>query len=264
MWSSLAVAAALSLAPGDAGGLQVSHVRTTHGVRGPARPDNNFLPGDAFTLTFDVEGVTADDGGRVLYSMATEVTDAAGKVQFRQEPRDLEAVIALGGGRLPAYAQVDIGPHQPAGDYKVRVTVTDRATKHGTSFEREFKVLPAGFGLVRLTTTSDADGRMPVAVSGAGEALWINYHVVGFGRAKGQPNLAVELRVVDERGEPTLAKPFTGEIDRDVPAKAHAVPVQFLVTLNRPGKFTVELKATDRATGQSARLTFPLTVAASE
>jgi hypothetical protein len=36
--------------------------------------------------------------------------------------------------------------------------------------------------------------------------------------------------------------------------------VQFALSLSRPGKFTLELKATDQVSGQSATVTYPLTV----
>ena len=41
-------------------------VRSTHGVLGPTRADNKFLPGDSVLICFDIEGscsieVTEDD-----------------------------------------------------------------------------------------------------------------------------------------------------------------------------------------------------------
>ena len=36
--------------------------------------------------------------------------------------------------------------------------------------------------------------------------------------------------------------------------------MQFLLDLNRPGKFTVELKATDKVSGDAATVSFPFTV----
>ena len=60
---------------------------------------------------------------------------------------------------------------------------------------------------------------------------------------------------------PTLAKSFVGEVTQDIPKNATSVPGQFLLELNRAGKFTVELKATCKVTGkETAPLTFPITV----
>jgi hypothetical protein len=213
-------------------------------------------------VTFDVEGITADENGKVLYSVATEVADAKGKVIFQQPPRNLETVNSLGGGRLPAYALVEIGLEQSAGDYILKVTVTDRASKKSQMLTQKFQVLPRGFGIVDLATTADAEGAVPANLLGAGQSLWINYAVVGFGRdtAKKQPNATMTLRVLDEKGKPTLAKPFAGVVDKDVPANATALPVQFLLSLNRPGKFTVEVTATCKHTGKTATQSFPIVV----
>jgi hypothetical protein len=49
-------------------------------------------------------------------------------------------------------------------------------------------------------------------------------------------------------------------VNKDVPADAALVPAQFLVSLNRSGKFTVELTAADKVDGNKAQLTFPLNV----
>ena len=41
---------------------------------------------------------------------------------------------------------------------------------------------------------------------------------------------------------------------------APSVPAQFHVSLNRPGKFTVELEAIDTVAGKHAKLSFPIRV----
>ena len=68
------------------------------------------------------------------------------------------------------------------------------------------------------------------------------------------------MRAVDEEGRPTLARPFTGEVNQKVPEKALAIPLQFMLDLNRAGKFTIQLKATDKSTGQTVGLSLPLAV----
>lgn len=265
MLTTLALLTLLQLPPAQAGSaLALTGARLSHGVSGPTRADAKVLPGDRLCVTFDIEGITVDDNGKVLYSVATEVADAQGKIIFRQPPRDLETINSLGGSRLPAFAQVDIGLEQPAGDYTLKATVTDRATKKSQVLTQKFQVLPRGFGIVHLTTTSDPDAVVPANLLGAGQSLWINYAVVGFGRdtAKKQPNATMTLRVLDEKGKPTLAKPFVGVVDKDVPANAVALPVQFMLSLNRPGKFTVEVTAACKHTGKTTTQSFPIIVQA--
>jgi hypothetical protein len=224
------------------------------------RPDNKLLPGDHVYVSFDIEGITVADDGRVLYSMATEILDGSGKSLFREDPRDLEVVNGLGGNTVPAFTHMDVGRNAKPGKYTLKCTVTDRANRKSQTLSRDFEVQEKQFGLVRLTTTLDANGTTPAATFATGQSLWVNCSVVDFKRNGKQPNVAVELRVLDEAGKPVLARPFRGEVNKDVPETALSVPVRFLVTLNRAGTFKVELKATDQVSNQTAELKFPLTV----
>jgi hypothetical protein len=266
MWTTLVLAAALSTAPHDVGALALSNVRATYGPHGIARGDNKLSPGDHLFLSFEIDGITVDANGKALYSMATEVSDGKNKTLFKQDPRDLEALATLGGATLPAFVQVDTPLTQPAGDYTVKVTVTDRANKRTQTLSQMFQVQPAGFAIVRLTTTTDPEARFTRSVFGVGDTLWLNYSLVGFSRDKTstQPDLTIECRVLDDKGQPTMAKPFEGAINKDLPSNSPAAPVQFQLSLNRPGKFTVELKATDKIAKKTATVTFPLTVVPSK
>jgi hypothetical protein len=51
-----------------------------------------------------------------------------------------------------------------------------------------------------------------------------------------------------------------GVVDKDVHEMEVSIPLQFRISLNRPGKFTVELKATDRVSGKTDTRSFPITV----
>lgn len=264
MLTTLAFVATLGLTPAQGGKLEISNVRPTYGVLGAARPDTKFLPGDTFFLAFDIDNVKVADDGRVQYGMTMEVTDAKSKVWFKEdkEQEKLQAVNYLGGTKLPAFANVDIGLNMPPGEYTLKVNITDRSAKTSKELTQKFEVLPAGFGLVRLTTSYDDTGRLPAPMIGVpGQGLHINFVAVGFDRdkSKKQPHIVVEMRVLDDAGKPTLAKPFPGEVT-DVPEKLQHVPMGFGMVLNRPGKFTVELKATCSVSKKTSTLKFPLTV----
>jgi hypothetical protein len=263
MLTTMALAAVLAALPAQpSAGLDIKNVRPTHGMLGPTRHHLKLLPGDNLYLSFDIEGLKADAEGKVRYSLATELTDASGKVLFRQPPQNLESINSLGGGSLCAYTMVDVGPSQPAGKYGIKVTVTDRASNQSKSFSEQFEVLPRDFGLVRLAGSPDAEGQVPCGLLTVGQPLWVNGLVVGFDRdaATKQPNVQLELRLFDETGKPTTAKPFTGTVDKGVRADAAGVPIQFLITLNRPGKFSATLKAVDKVSGKSATFSFPFLV----
>jgi len=129
MFSALALLAVLGAAPSQADQLVLSDARITAGILGPTRPRTKFLPGDSLFISFEIDGITIDDTGKARYSTSTEITDSEGKVVFRGPAHDREALAMLGGARLPAYAQVDIGLDQPPGEYAVKVAVTDLANK---------------------------------------------------------------------------------------------------------------------------------------
>jgi hypothetical protein len=263
MWTTLPLALALSLAPGQAEQLKITNDRVTYGLFGSVRPDTKFLPGDLFLVAFDIEGVRTDNNGKVLYSMGMEVTDSKGKTHYKQEPRDLEGINSLGGARLPAFAHVDIGTDQPPGEYTVKVTVTDRITKMSKTLVRRFEVLKKDFGIVRLNSTSDVEARMPAPPVGVvGQALWVNFGVVDFQRGSDKRcNVKVEMRIYDEKNKETLALPFAGDVNQRVPNDLQVLPMQYLLTLNRSGRFTVKLQATDlNGSKKPVEVSFPVTV----
>jgi hypothetical protein len=262
MLTTMTLAAVLALLPAQPPGLNLTHIRPTHGVLGPTRSNLDLLPGDHLYVAFDIEGIAADGEGKVRYSMATELTDSNGKVIFKQPAQELDTTSSLGGNQLAAFAVVDVGPSQPAGSYTLKITVTDPATKQSKSFTQDFKVLPKAFGLVRLAGSPDVDGQVPCGLLTVGQPLWLHGLVVGFDRDRTskQPKVSLEMQITDDQGKPTTTKPFTGMVDKGIRPEAAGVPVQFLVTLNRPGKFNVKLTATDQLSGKSVTQSFPFIV----
>ncbi len=258
----LALIASLIAGLGEPEDLSLTDIRFTLGVFGPPRAGTKVLPGDRLVVSFDIAGISADENGKVLYSLATELSDAKGKVLFRQAPRNQETIAALGGRRLPAFAQVDVGLDQPPGSYKLKITVTDRAVNKTASATRSFAVLPRSFGLVRLSASRDPDGQLPAFLPAAGQTVWLHLTVVGFERDKdgGQPNVVLEVHLRDEQGKATTARPLSGTVNKDVPDRDEALPMQFPVLLNRAGKFTLQLKATDKVSGKTVEHSAPFTV----
>lgn len=263
MWTTLALAAALAATPGQADQLSFVNVRSVTGYFGPERQTNKLLPGDIYLLVFDIAGFRLDPDGKILYRMAMQVTDSRGKVQFAREPEDREAFNSLGGNQVPASALIEIRFDQPPGEYTLSLTVTDRISKASTKLTRKFEVLPKAFGLVQLITTIDPQMTRAVPPMGeVGEYRFVNCYLVGFERdtAKKQPSLLVQMRILDESGK-EVSKPSTVEITQDIPENMTLIPAgaPFAVALNRPGKFTIELQATDRLSKKTAKLSLPLT-----
>jgi hypothetical protein len=193
--------------------------------------------------------------------MAIELSDAAGKVVFRQTAKEQEARASLGGDRVPAYGQLSVGLDTPPGDYRMKVIVKDVASGREQSLSRDLKVSAKDFALVRTSATLDPDAQYPTSAFVCGQGVWVHTSAVSFARdANKNPNVVFEMRVLDESGKPTLANPVTGEPPKGLPATLSGLPMGFPLTLNRPGKFTVELQAMDRIGGKKAKVTFPLVV----
>lgn len=265
MLATLALMSSLALAPGQAGELKLSNPRATYGVLGAIRKDSNILPGDVFFLTFDIENLKMDEEGKITYSMGMELINPKGETEYKRDPQERPALYnVLGGVRIPAFAHAETSADTAAGEYTLKVTVLDRGVKPAktATLSQKFTVTKKGFGLVKLTTSYDKDGILSAPFGGmAGQSLFCNFWIVGFERdAKKQPNITFEMKITDENDKPTLPKAMVGEINKGVSDDWQLIPMNFILPLNRPGKFTVHLKATDLVTKKNTELKFPITV----
>jgi hypothetical protein len=142
--------------------------------------------------------------------------------------------------------------------------VKDERANKTAMLTREFEVLAKDFGLVRLqltTVSRNPEALPPVAVPG--QPIMLNCAAINFLRDKNtdQPDVSVQVTILDEQGKPTLAKPSSDAVDKDFPKNAIAIPISLPLQLNRGGKFTVVVEATDRlAKKPAAKLSFPLVV----
>jgi hypothetical protein len=261
MLASLALISLLQAPTFGAGDLSLTNARFTHGLLGPARADAKAHPGDSLFLSFNIDGIAVDDSGKVSYGTAVEVSDSKGKVIFQQAPHKFVEFLPLGGDTVPAFANINLAADSPAGEYTMKVVVTDGASNKSKSLSQKFEVLPKAFDLVRIAFTGDGDGLVPVGSYCVGQQVWFHAAVVGFERsAQKQPKVSLQLRVLDETGKPVVAKPFAGTVDKDVPANATTLPVRFSVPLNRAGKYTVEVTANDDLKKSTVSKKFPISV----
>jgi hypothetical protein len=271
MWASMALLAALNLAPAQDSQLELKNGRITYGILGQERKDTAFLPGDMVVVTFDIEGLTMAPDGRVRYSTGMELTDKGGKSVFKKDPQEVQTVNTLGGTRLPAFALTEIGTDTSPGKYTMTVLVTDVASKKSKDLKVEFEVKASQLGIVRpgfiYNDLSEAGrGRPQIAppVAVPGQNLVLNFAVVGFELKgdKNDPNVAVSMEIQDETGKAVLSKRFTGtatNLDEEF-KKLRVIPFQFPMQMNRSGKFKILLTATDKHTGKSANQTLDLKV----
>ncbi len=267
MFTTLALALVLG-GPGAANGpLEITDVRSTYGYLGSPRPRTGTIPGEIVHFAFNIKNLTLDKQGRAHYTMAMEILDSKGQVYYKEAPHNAVAQNCLGGNSLPCTAQLAVALDTPPGEYTMRVTIQDRKTKKTATFEGKGKVLPATFGLIRVGTFADAEGKVPApSVGVVGSTLYVNFAAAHFARDKKtkQPNLFVKMRVLDDKGKPTFSEPLTGRANKDIAENDAIVPMQFGLTLNRAGRFTIELEATCEICGSSTRVQLPLRVQAPE
>lgn len=255
----------VALLGGQSAGPQIVNPHLTYGHLGAPRPKTGVLPGDVAHVSFDIKGLTTDKSGKVAYSIAIVITDSAGKVMFEQKPYNAQAQHFFGGDTIPAAARIEVPFDQPPGPVHWKVTVTDRAAKRSTELKGEGKVLPPDFGLVRVGTFADADERVPLSPVGVvGGQMYLSFGVIGFARGKDkQPDIKVSLRILDDKGNPTIKQPLIGRV-QDVPAGDNIVPLQFPLSLDNAGRFTLELTAQCQHCGKTATVSLPVRIFSGE
>ncbi len=261
MWTTVALLTALLPGAGEASGLKLANVKFTYGIRGPVRAEQQFLPGDALFLAFDVDGARRTPAGQVKGAIGLEVLDEHGKLYYRQAPRDV-TVEHPPKGSLPAYTRLQIGLEQPPGKYTLKVTVVDHVGRSSGACTVPFEVGQPQFGIVRTTLSADSQGKTPATAILKGRSFWINCELVGFARnsARQEPDVATILHVRDESGRAALAHPPGGSVGAQVPPRAHALPLQFVLRLQDAGRYTLVLEATDKVTRRKAVVNLPITV----
>jgi hypothetical protein len=269
MWATLTLMSALSMAPGQAGELELSNVRVTFGRLGPTRKDTTFLPGDVFFLTFDTDGLKFDAKGNAKYTMKMELFDPSNKSMFKSREVEYELFSIQGGGRVTLDAHAGLPTDSAKGTYTLEVTITDQGSKKTGKLSRKFEVGEKAFGIVRVNCAYDAGGPNGPAFPSpglgcVGQVLFLNFGVAGFGRddKTKQPALKLTMRMLDDQGKPTTepAEETLPKADDMVPEKLSLIPLFFPLALTKTGSYTVELTATDLVNKKTSTVKYPLKV----
>ncbi len=264
MLSCVLLCSLVSAGAGEDGKLEIVNPRPTFGYLGAARPKGTgILPGDVAHFAFEINNLKHDAKGQSSYSCAIEVRDGNGELFFKQEPHNSVAQNFFGGNSLPCAAQLEIPLNAKPGTYTWKVTIQDRLANKSATVSGKGDVLKADFGLIRVGTFADSDSKVPVPPVGVvGSTIYVNFAAVNFARTKKdkQPDLSVEMKILDENGKATFTKPITGRVKSDIPESLTILPLQYGVTLNRPGRFTVQLTARCELCGKSSTVAFPVRI----
>ena len=267
--------ALLAGTPAQPAELKLNNVRLTVGELGPPRENSKLLPGDILFIAYDLDGITIDGEGVAKYTMAMDVTNPAGRSILKQDPRDLQDFAPLRGNKIPARAYITVGLDEAPGLYNCKLSVTDPKTKTTAAIDVKFEVLKKDFGVVAVFASHDSDGKISAPTSGqVGQTLFIQFSVPSFERSPKtkQPDVEIEFQTYDDKGTALLAsadgKPAPRRHIQDaqsaLPVKDTdgAFTLQFPLFLNRPGKFVVEIKATDRVSKKTFTYKLPVTATA--
>lgn len=245
------------LFPSSAEALELKNVRLSYGHLGATRQEaTKFLPGDFLFISYDIDGLKLDDKNRALYTVLLEVFDASAKPVYKKETVHDPVVPQLGSNRIPGDLYVIMGTDHPAGKYTVRLTVMDRLSKEVKSFTHPFELLNRGFGIV---------GVLAPAVAFPAQPYMLQFNIVDLTLdAKQKPNAKLEMKILDESGKP-VSPPVVNNYPADLPdtldlKKANIIPIDFPILPNRPGRFTIEMSASDLAGQKTSTLRVPLTV----
>jgi hypothetical protein len=262
MWATLTLAGLLTVAPAQTGDLKLTNDRVTYGPSGPVRKDKKFLPGDVYFLTFDVDGLKFD-GPKASYTLNVDLLDSKGKPMFKTITGQREVFAVQGSGPIPGWAPITIEKDTMPGEYTLKISATDNATKKSATLSRTFEVGEKAFAIVQVFTAYGQDGQIPTSCGAVGQLVFFHFRVIGFDRdpKTKQPKVQLEMRLLDEAGKPTLDKPISQDLkDQTVPESFSHIPLWMDLALTRPGKFTIELKVTDQLTNKTATISYPFQV----
>jgi hypothetical protein len=263
----LALVTVVSLAA-DARAVEFKNVRATFGPFGAIRPDNKLLPGDVYTLNFDVAGLVVDPKtGAAKYTIKMEVFDPKGKQTLDDKDSTAKkgVMIGFGGNAAPEAVRVVLGVDKPVGKYKVVVTITDPANNSTKQLSHEVELQPQTFCILHVL--APAVGLTGQGFTGPEYAL--SFSLAGMTRdAKKMPKITVVGRVLDEAGKPTTTEPMiTYKIPEELPAEMisdlpnrELIPLVSPMLLNRPGRFTVQIEARDELSKKTAKFSYSFTV----
>lgn len=251
----------LAALPQGSATLSISKVRPTLVDLGPTRNDTNYMQGDVMHVTFDVAGMALDEEGRYRYAAKLTLEDSAGKAIANEDYGTSPARLGvLAGGKSRFAFRVPILIDQPPGTYKAKLVFEDVVGKKTVNLEQAYRVLPAGFGLIRLYTGRGPLGQTETPASGVvGEVLFLGMQAVGLSKGKdnlGTLEVTVEMR--DATGK-VLGKPQTSTFPDIIVNEP--LQLRFELPLDQAGKYQMVIKAVDKnSTSRNTTLTVPVTV----
>ena len=245
--------------------LEIRDIQATYGALGPERRSLEVVPGDEIFFRYTISGLRTDEAGRAEGELRLQVTGADDTVLIDSKEA-VGGLLALGGQTLPGTARVAFGPDTPAGDYRLRVSISDKQSAHSASFERKLTCTKPAFALVQLRFSQDEEGKIASVVGGTlGQTLYIHCKAVGFARTEAKPGVVFTLQVSDTEGKALMPQPMRVEVapeEAGQSAQIESMAFHGQFSLHRVGEFRLHLSATDALSKQKAEFVAPVRVSA--
>jgi hypothetical protein len=244
------------LGPRPASALEVKNTRACYGPYGATRTDNKFLPGDVLFMHYDIDGLTVAKG-RVSYYSELEFYDAKNNRVHSKKNEIQNLIPDLGGTSFPGLLNAIMGDDQKPGKYTLKLKIVDQNSKKTAEYSYPFELLPRSFGTIRVMAPAFGVPGGEYAVQFALLELPLD--------AKGNPNVDVTMKILEEGSKTELSKPAVLNFPKHLPddtnlKERNLVPVLFPIYLNRAGRFTIEVDIDEKQKGKKTKLRFPLTV----
>jgi hypothetical protein len=244
------------LAPTSAQALEITYLRPAYGPMAAMRKNLKFIPGDVLYMSYVVSGLKVEEKtNKVKYTSTLEFLDAKNTQMFKKDTPN-ELTVQLGGTSMPGDLHIVMGRNLAPGKYTVKLTVKDQLSNDSKAVTYPIEVIASEFGFVGVTAP---------AVGLIGQHYLASFAVVDMGLdAKKMPNVEITIKLFDDKGT-AVAKPTVMTLPKDIPEgidiqKESFVPLSYPLYLNRSGRFTVEIVATDRVSAKTAQLRYQLTV----
>ncbi len=133
--------------------LDIVNIRPCYGSNGAARAvakNPKLVPGDILWIDFAIDGLKVDPKtNKVRYDTTLEFFDSK-KKSLLQRKNQNEAVLQLGGNRMPGDMHVGIGDTFQPGSYTVELTVEDKLAGTKVSISYPLEVIPPTFSFIQI------------------------------------------------------------------------------------------------------------------
>jgi len=258
----LEVAAGEELAADDP--VLEARIDFTYGPFGSRRAPE-FLAGEKIVTRVQIAGLsTSRDDNEARFSFQVNVKDEANQVVGRLPTFEFEERFPLGGHTFSLVTILPTPMEPPPGKYSAEIIVTDHLSNQTTQSETPFALIPWNtFGAQLVYLAKDREGKTHIGpVSPLGDTIHLNFILTGMEARNNKAKLTISLDILDEKQRPIGDVPYKSTNHSPFHSTDSRIGQQFAypVFLNKPGKFTLRLKAKDEHSGKEVTHQLPILV----